>query len=94
MYEPDQEHTYFITDRGLYCYIMMSFRLLNAGAPYRRLVNMMFKDQIRKTLEIFVDEMILKSKVATSHVVHMAETFNILRRYQIKLPRNIQYTKC
>ena len=41
MYVPDQEHTSFITNRGLYCYIGMPFRLLNAGATYQRLVNMM-----------------------------------------------------
>ena len=43
MYEPDQEHTSFIIDRGLYCYIGMPFGLINAGATYQRLVNMMFK---------------------------------------------------
>ncbi|KAK1363262.1 hypothetical protein POM88_038823 [Heracleum sosnowskyi] len=44
MYEPDQEDTSFITDRGLYCYIGMPFGLINAGATYQRLVNMMFKE--------------------------------------------------
>ena len=43
MYVPDQEHTSFITDRGLYCYIRMPFGLINVGAIYQRLVNMMFK---------------------------------------------------
>ncbi|XP_074374144.1 uncharacterized protein LOC141714528 [Apium graveolens] len=36
MYELDQEHTSFITDRGLYCYIGMPFGLINAGATYQR----------------------------------------------------------
>lgn len=44
MYAPDQEHTSFITDRGLYYYIGMSFGLTNAGATRQMLVNMMFKD--------------------------------------------------
>ncbi|XP_074355952.1 uncharacterized protein LOC141695617 [Apium graveolens] len=35
MYEPDQEHTSFITDRGLYCYIGMPFGLINASATYQ-----------------------------------------------------------
>ena len=48
MCEHDQEHTSFITDRGLYFYIGMQLRLLNAGATYQRLVNMMFKQQIGK----------------------------------------------
>ena len=71
MYEPDQEHTSFIIDRGLYCYKAMPFGLKNAGATYQRLVNMMFKDLIGKTMEVYVDEMLLKSKMAGDHVEHL-----------------------
>ena len=56
MYEPDKEHTSFITDHGLYCYKAMPFGLKNKGATYQRLVNMMFKDLIGKTMEVYVDE--------------------------------------
>ncbi|KAL8148773.1 hypothetical protein AgCh_005948 [Apium graveolens] len=80
MYGPDQEHTSFITDRGLYCYIGMPFGLINAGATYQRLVNMMFKDQIGRTIEVYVDDMLVKSKVAGDHIKHLVEMFNILRR--------------
>ena len=45
MYEPDEEHTSFIIDRGLYCYKVMPFGLKNVRATYQRLVNGMFKDQ-------------------------------------------------
>ncbi|KAK1399685.1 hypothetical protein POM88_009548 [Heracleum sosnowskyi] len=85
MYEPDQEHTSFITDRGLYCYIGMPFGLLNAGATYQRLVNRMFKDQIGKTMEVYVDDMLVKSKATGDHVLHLSEMFNILRRFRMKL---------
>jgi hypothetical protein len=44
MSELDEEKTYFIIDRGLYCYNMMPFGLKNAGATYQRLVNRMFCD--------------------------------------------------
>ena len=52
MYELDKEHTSFITDCGLYCYRVMPFDLKNVGGTYQRLVNMMFKDLIGKTMEV------------------------------------------
>ncbi|KAL5543866.1 hypothetical protein UlMin_007650 [Ulmus minor] len=58
MHEEDQEHTAFLTNQGLYCYKVMSFGLKNAGATYQRLVNKMFKDQIGKTMEVYVDDML------------------------------------
>ncbi|XP_017227902.2 uncharacterized protein LOC108203469 [Daucus carota subsp. sativus] len=85
MYEPDQEHTSFITDRGLYCYVGMPFGILNAGATYQRLVNMMFKDLIGKTMEVYVDDMLVKSKKAPDHIKHLSEMFSILRKFNMKL---------
>ena len=58
IYEPDEEHTSFITDRGLYCYKVMPFGLKNAGATYQRLVNRMFKDLIGKSMEVYVDDIL------------------------------------
>ncbi|XP_074336100.1 uncharacterized protein LOC141673268 [Apium graveolens] len=85
MYGPDQEHTSFITDMGLYCYIGMPFGLINAGTTYQRLVNMMFKDQIGRTMEVYVDDMLVKSEATTNHIKHLMEMFNILRRFRMKL---------
>ncbi|XP_074374008.1 uncharacterized protein LOC141714387 [Apium graveolens] len=85
MYGPDQEHTSFITDRGLYCYVGMPFGLINAGATYQRLVNMMFKNQIGRTMEVYMDDMLVKSKEANYHVKHLMEMFNILKRFRMKL---------
>ncbi|XP_074374821.1 uncharacterized protein LOC141715244 [Apium graveolens] len=85
MYGPDQDHTSFITDRGLYCYIGMPFGLLNAGATYQRLVNMMFERQIGKTMEVYVDDMLVKSRKASDHIDHLTEMFDILRKYRMKL---------
>ena len=82
---PDQEHTSFITDRGLYCYKVMPFSLKNAGATYQRLANIMFKEQIDKIMEVYVDDMLVKSKTAVDHVAHLSNTFAILRKYRMKL---------
>ena len=85
MHVPDQEHTSFITDRELYCYKVMSFGLKNAGATYQCLINMIFKEQIDKTMEVYVDDILVKSKITAGHVVHLSDTFAILRKYQMKL---------
>ena len=71
MYEPDEEHTSFIIDRGLYCYKAMSFGLKNARATYQRLVNMMSKDLIGKTMEVYVDNLLIKSRMVGDHVEHL-----------------------
>jgi hypothetical protein len=81
MSELDEEKTSFITNRGLYCYNMMPFGLKNAGATYQRLVNRMFSDQIGRNVEVYVDDMLVKSREPISHLADLEETFNTLRRY-------------
>ena len=71
MYEPDKEHTSFITNRGLYGYKVMPFGLKNAEATYQRLVNGMLKDLIGKSMEVYVDDMLVKSKAAGDHIEHL-----------------------
>ena len=62
MAEEDQEKTAFITSQGPYCYKVMPFRLKNAGATYQRLVNKMFSKQIGRNMEVYTDDMLVKSK--------------------------------
>ncbi|KAM6555169.1 hypothetical protein CsatB_015931 [Cannabis sativa] len=85
MHPPDQEHTSFRTDVGLYCYKVMPFGLKNAGATYQRLVNRMFKEQIGRNMEVYVDDMLVKSKKAQGHIEDLKECFEILRQYRMKL---------
>jgi hypothetical protein len=61
MHELDDKRTSFITDRGLYYYKMMPFGLKNAGATYQRLVKKMFLDHIGRNVEVYVDDMLVKS---------------------------------
>ncbi|KAL5563381.1 hypothetical protein UlMin_033128 [Ulmus minor] len=85
MHQPDQEHTAFLTDQGLYCYKVMPFGLKNAGATYQRLVNKMFKQQIGKTMEVYVDDMLVKSLKVDEHIDNLRESFEVLREYKMKL---------
>ena len=62
MAEEDQKKTAFITNQGLYCYRVMPFGLKNAGATHQRLVNQMFSKQIGRNVEVYVDDMLIKSK--------------------------------
>ncbi|KAM1006239.1 hypothetical protein ACFX2A_003013 [Malus domestica] len=88
MNPPDQEHTAFTTDRGLYCYKVMPFGLKNAGATYQRLVNSMFAEQIGKSMEVYIDDMLVKSKHVDQHITNLSETFTILKRYRMRLNPN------
>ncbi|KAI3448541.1 hypothetical protein Pfo_005206 [Paulownia fortunei] len=81
----DQEMTSFVTDQGIYCYRVMPFGLKNAGATYQRLVNNMFSELIGRNMEVYIDDMLVKSKLASNHVSDLEECFNILRTYQMKL---------
>ena len=85
MDESNQEKTSFITSRGLSCYKLMPFGLKNAGATYQRLMNRMFHDQIGRNVEVYVDDMLVKSKEKDGHLDDLRETFETLRKYQMKL---------
>ncbi|XP_050254592.1 uncharacterized protein LOC126700444 [Quercus robur] len=85
MAEEDQEKTAFITSQGLYCYKVMPFGLKNAGATYQRLVNKMFNQQIGRNMEVYVDDMLVKSKEELAHLDDLEETFATLRKHQMKL---------
>ncbi|GFS37177.1 hypothetical protein Acr_00g0050430 [Actinidia rufa] len=85
MYPPDIEKTSIITEWGLYCYKVMPFGLKNAGTTYQRLVNKMFKEQIGKTMEVYIDDMLVKSIRSSDHIGHLEEAFSILRRHRMML---------
>ena len=85
MAKEDQEKIAFITSQGLYCYKVMPFGLKNAGATYQRLVNKMFSKQIGRNMEVYVDDMLVKSKEELTHLDDLKETFATLRQYRMKL---------
>ena len=62
MHSPDEEKTSFITPHGLYCYNVMPFYLKNVGATYQRLVTKMFRQLLGSTMEVYIDDMLVKSK--------------------------------
>ncbi|XP_065012847.1 uncharacterized protein LOC135641416 [Musa acuminata AAA Group] len=81
----DREHTAFLTDQGVYFYKVMPFGLKNAGATYQRTVNKMFAHQIGRNMEVYVDDMIVKSQEAGAHLADLAEAFATLRKFGMRL---------
>ena len=79
MAEENQEKSAFITSQEFYCYKVMPFGLKNAGATYQRLVNKMFNKQIGRNMEVYVDDMLVKSKEKLAHLDNLRETFSTLK---------------
>ena len=85
MHEDDQEKTSFVTSQGLFCYRVMPFGLKNAGATYQRLMNRMFAPQIGRNVQVYVDDMLVKSRREEDHLKDLKETSDTLRSYNMKL---------
>ena len=81
----DEVHTSFITSFGTYCYKVMPFGLKNAGATFQRCVTEVFKPQLGRNMEVYVDDMIVKTKVSLDTLEDLRETFDRLRFYNMKL---------
>jgi len=85
MYEPDIPKITFTTDTANFCYKVMPFGLKNVGATYQRLMDKVLKEQIGKNMEVYVDDMIVKSCEAQKHVEDLQEIFERIRKYNIRL---------
>ena len=84
----NQEKTSFVTNQGLFCYKVMPFGLKNTGTTYQRLVNHMFHLQIGWNVEVYMDDMLVKSMDEGKHLNNLQETFDTLRQYDMKLNPN------
>ncbi|GKD21632.1 reverse transcriptase domain-containing protein [Tanacetum coccineum] len=85
MAEEDEEKTAFITSQGIFCYIKMPFGLKNAGATYQCLVDKAFQKHIGHNLEVYVDDLVIKSHTEEEIIRDIAETFKTLRQINMKL---------
>jgi hypothetical protein len=81
----DQEKTAFITPKGIFCYKVMPFGLKNVGATYQRMITKMFSSQLGKTVEVYIDDMVVKSVFAEDHLRDLQAVFDTLRRHRLKL---------
>ena len=86
----DKGKTAFVIEWGTYCYRVMPFGLKNAGATYQRMATALFHDMMHQDVEVYVDDMVVKSKTPEEHLDSLRRFFLRLRQYNLKL----NPTKC
>ena len=80
----------FTTEWGIYCYTIMLIQLKNAGATYQRMAIALLHDMMHNEVEVYVDDMIVKSKDRGGHIINLMKFFERIKEYRLRL--NIQ--KC
>ena len=81
----DQEKTAFVTPIGNYHYKVMPFGLKNVGSTYQWMITKMFEPQLGRNIDVYIDDMVVKSKVVSEHVGDLTSIFGILRRHKLRL---------
>src|SRR3954463_4365941 len=81
----DQDKTAFITPFGVFCYNTMPFGQKNAGATYQRCIHACLKSQIDRNIQVYVDDIVIKTREAKTLIDDLRETFDNLDHYKIKL---------
>ena len=74
-----------MTPIGNYHYKVMLFGLKNAGSTYQRMMTRMFEPQLGKSIKIYINDMVVKSKVVSEHVGNLRVIFDILRKHKLHL---------
>ena len=85
MVPEDMDKTSFVIEWGNYCYRVMPFRLKNAGATYQRAATTLFHDMMHKDVEVYVDDMIVKSRDSSDHLAALQRFFERIRRFRLRL---------
>ena len=80
-----RKKTVFVTPVGSYHYKVMHFGLKNAGSTYQRMMTKMFELQLGKNVEVYIDDMVVKSKLVSEHLEDLTNIFEILRRHKLHL---------
>jgi hypothetical protein len=85
MKESDQLATSFITPLEMFCYVTVPFGLRNAGATYQRCMQHVFGGHIGRTVEAYVDDIVVKTRKADDLVNDLRIAFDYLRANEVKL---------
>jgi hypothetical protein len=78
----------FVTEWGIYCYTVMPFELKNAGTMYQRMATALLHDMMHKEVEVYVDDMIVKSATRGEHITNLRKFFKRITKYKLRLNPN------
>ena len=81
----DQEKTAFVMPTRNYHYKVMPFELKNVRSTYQRIMTRMFDPQLGKNIEVYIDDMVVKSKAESDHVNDLGSIFEVLREHKLRL---------
>ena len=80
---------------GTFEWLVMPFSLKKAGATYQRAMNAIFHDMLGHLMEVYIDDIAVKSKRASEHVDHLRKSFERMRYHQLKLnPAKCAFGDC
>jgi hypothetical protein len=85
MAKEDKEKTTFIMPCGVYCYVCMPFGLKNVGATFQRLMHKALGAEMGRNTEVYVDNIVIKTREGRTFIKDLEETFANLRKVNIKL---------
>ncbi|GAU44771.1 hypothetical protein TSUD_138830 [Trifolium subterraneum] len=85
MHPMDAQHTTFMSNTCKYFYNVMPFGLKNAGATYQRLMDRVFVEQIGKNLEVYIDDMVVKTQKEGDHDQDLDDILKSVRKYNMRL---------
>jgi len=85
MYLPNNDKTTFVTENANFYYKVMSFGLKNVGVMYLRLMDKVFKKILGKNIEVYANDIVVKTSDPNDHPKDLAEIFAQLRKHNIRL---------
>src|SRR5262249_13045180 len=83
--EKDQEKTSFTTPWVIYCYVVIPFGLKNAGATYQRAMTTIFHDMMHLYMEVYVDDILVKSRTREDHPKTLPRVLQRAREHKLKM---------
>ena len=81
----DQEKTVFVISTRNHHYKVMSFGLKNAMSTYQKMMTRMFEPKLGKSIEVYINDMVIKSKLVYEHVGDLESIFEILKKHKLHL---------